>query len=72
MCEIYSMADGTFRCVGKIQDGTERWTCNTLEEAVKSMKRFAKVMNGTKIKKKHIAFFVPKHVAKTEWVEQEL
>lgn len=48
--------DGKYHCEGRIQDGTERWVCDSLEDAVKKMKCHAKIMNGTKIKKKHIVF----------------
>lgn len=57
MYTIYQMADGTYACVGKLQDGTERWTECTLAKAVASMIQFAKVMNGSKIKKKQISFY---------------
>jgi hypothetical protein len=60
--------DGTFHCEGRLQDGTERWTKPTLEEAIKSMKHFAKVMNGMKIKKKDIQFFESKEVVERKWV----
>lgn len=64
--------DGKYHCEGKVQDGTERWTEDTLEAAVKSMKTHAKVMNGTKIKRKHIRLLVPESVVRTEFREVEM
>ncbi len=68
---IFKNQDGTFHCHGRIQDGTERWIKPTLEEAVKSMKQFAKLMNGMKIKKKDITFLQPIEKVITEWVKWE-
>jgi hypothetical protein len=59
MYTITDMGNGQFWCEGKLQDGTERWVKSSLEEAVQSMKTFAKTMNGTKLKKKHIAYLRP-------------
>ncbi len=68
MYTIYLQDDGSYLCCGRIQDGTERWTKATLDEAVTSMKNFAEFMNGEKkLKKKHIAFFRPIQVMKTQW-----
>ena len=72
MYAIYQHADGTFYCGGGLQDGTERWTRSTLEEAVKSLKDFAKSLNGTKIKRKDIGFFRQVQVVKAEWTRCEL
>lgn len=61
--------DGKYHCTGKLQDGTERWTENTLDAAVKSMKRFAKTMNGAKIKKRTgITYLREVQVAKSDCV----
>lgn len=57
MYEIVKNTDGTFACIGRLQDGTERWTEKTLAGAVKSMVQFARVMNGTKLTRKGIAFY---------------
>lgn len=57
MYTITQLEDGTFWCEGRLQDGTERWSEASLDAAIKSMKTFAKVMNGTKIKKKDIEFY---------------
>lgn len=59
MYTIYRMQDGTYHCEGRLQDGTERWISSSLESAIESMKKFAKTMNGTKLKKKGIVFFEP-------------
>jgi hypothetical protein len=72
MYAIYKKADGEYACEGKVQDGTERWTEKTLEAAVKSMKRHAKFMNGTKIKRKHIHYFEPRTVVEPQWTEVPL
>lgn len=58
--------DGKFYCHGRLQDGTERWVKNTLEEAIKSMKQFAKSMNGQKIKKKNIEYLQTATVAEVK------
>ena len=50
---IYGL-DGLFHCDCMIQDGHERWTEKSLEEAIKSMKVAADVLNHSKIKKKDI------------------
>ena len=57
MYRIIEKFNGTFRCEVVIQDGTERWTEKTLEEAKTSVKSAAKVLNGTKIKKKDIELY---------------
>lgn len=38
-----------YYCMGKVQDGTERWQESTFEDAVKSMIVHAKICNGTTI-----------------------
>lgn len=48
--------DGKYHCQFRLQDGTEYYTEETLEAAVDHAKRFAKFMNGMKIKKKNITF----------------
>lgn len=69
MYTIIKGTDGKFHCEGRIQDGTERWTEDDLETAIKSMKRHAEIMNGTKIKRRHIRLVEPVQVVKTEYVE---
>lgn len=67
MYTIYQMPDGTYSCEGRLQDGTERWTKPTLEEAIKSMKGFARTMNNTKLKKRQITYLRPVQVVKQEY-----
>ncbi len=69
MYTIFKGHDGKFHCQGRLQDGTERWVKDTLEEAIKSMKSFAKFGNGTKIKKKDIQFLQLVQVVEEKWVE---
>lgn len=49
--------DGSCYCEGRVQDGTETWTKPNRREAVQSMIRFARVMNGTYITEKNIKIF---------------
>lgn len=72
MCEIYRKADGTYGCVCRIQDGAERWSSLSLEEAVKDMKESAYVLNHDKIKKSDIAYFEERQVTRTEFVRVKL
>ncbi len=46
MYRIIYGRDGKYHCEGRLQDGTERWTNDTLDEAVDSLKKFARTMNG--------------------------
>jgi len=46
-----------YKCSLMIQDGYERWTSKTLEEAYSEMIEGAKIMNGTTIKPADIMFF---------------
>jgi hypothetical protein len=69
MYKIIALSVGTFRCVGQLQDGIERWDMPTLSEAIKSMKQFAKTMNGMKIKKKNIEFLRIEEVRETRLVQ---
>lgn len=46
MYEITLGRDGKYYCAGRVQDGTECWTEDTLEAAVSAMISFAAVMNG--------------------------
>jgi hypothetical protein len=62
------VAGSVFNCECRLQDGTERWTETTLETAIRSVKKFAKVMNGTKIKKKDITFLKPQEKIETVWI----
>ncbi len=56
MYEVVELADGSWYCYGRVQDGTEDWKPNppTLDGAIKSMISFARVSNGSYIKKKDI------------------
>ena len=68
MYTIVKGMDGRFHCQGRLQDGAERWIKDTLDEAVASMKKFARVLNGTKIKKKDITFLQERPAAGVECV----
>ena len=48
MYTIVKRLNGTFLCIGKLQDGTERWEEQSLDTAVQSLKKFAKTMNGAR------------------------
>ncbi len=68
MYTIIDLGNGQFRCEGRIQDGTERWTENSLEAAISSMKSFAKTMNGEKkLKKKNITYLRPIQVVESKY-----
>jgi hypothetical protein len=70
MYEIFVRDDGTCLCVGRLQDGTERWVKPSMREAIKSMKTFASVMNhDKKLTRRGIRVYRPREVVKTEWVE---
>lgn len=71
MYQIYEQPDGTYQGACRIQDGTEWFTATTLEEAVETMKKWAKTLNNSKIKKKDIALYrqVPKVVE--NWTQVE-
>lgn len=69
MYQIFCNPDGTFDCIGRLQDGTEHWKEVTLEAAIKSLKQFAKTMNGTKIKKRGIAYYKLKD--EPQWVQYD-
>ncbi len=49
MYQVTQLKTGRFTCWGMVQDGSERWEEKTPREAVDSMVRFAKVMNGMTI-----------------------
>ena len=57
MYRIIQKQDGKFICEVQIQDGTERWTETSLEEAKKWVKKSMKSLNGTDIKKKSIPIY---------------
>jgi len=69
MYTIIKRLDGAYLCVCQLQDGNERNTCSTLDEAIKHCKSFAKTMNGTKIKKKDITYMIEQSVTKTKCVQ---
>ena len=68
MYRIIQKLDGTYLCELMIQDGTERWDETDLEEAKKSMKRAAKIWNGTEIKKKDIELYREEPITQTRIV----
>lgn len=68
MYTIILKLDGSYACEGRLQDGTERWIEKDVRSAIKSMKQFAKVMNGAKIKKKDIKFYQCRPVNQVEIV----
>lgn len=57
MYRIIQRLNGGFECEVSVQDGTERFTATTLEEAKTAVKRSAKILNGVKIKKKSIEVY---------------
>ncbi|MDE1971297.1 MAG: hypothetical protein KGI50_07025 [Patescibacteria group bacterium] len=61
------MLDGTYQCRGQVQDGMETWIENNFEVAVRSMKDFAKIINGTKIKRKDITFLQQPNLPPVPW-----
>lgn len=71
MYKIYLMSDGTFRCVGRLQDSTENWYEMTLKEAIGTMKGFARRRNGVRIKREDITFLCVAEGADgtTDWRE---
>lgn len=69
MYEIYIRQDGTFSCVGRLQDGTEYWDEKSLSAAIISVKKFARAMNGVKIKRSDITIYEQKMVQR--WVVRE-
>lgn len=72
MYTVIKKLNGKYLCIGGLQDGSERWEEDSLEAAVKSMKRFAEVMNGArgehKLKRKHITFLQERNVTTTACV----
>lgn len=72
MYTIIELPNGTYRCKGRLQDGTERWERwneSTLDAAIKSMKKFAKVLNGVKIKKRDITYLRPEMVVTPKYMK---
>ena len=70
MYSIIKQADGTYLCECVIQDGTERWTKATLEDAIQSLKEAGKALNGwDKVRKKDISYYVLEQVVETKRVE---
>lgn len=67
MYQIFRDMDGKYHCAGRLQDGTERWTCNTLDEAVQSLKDFARAANGDTIKRKQISYYEERPIRATEY-----
>lgn len=65
MYTITKCLDGKFFCECIIQDGTERWLKQDIDEAVNSMKRAAEILNGAKIKKRDISFRQQREILET-------
>jgi hypothetical protein len=68
MYTIIRLNNGKFLGMFRLQDGTERYTYDTLKEAIKGAKSFAKTCNGMKIKKKHISFLQEQPVTEVKLV----
>lgn len=56
MYSIIELRDGTYQCICRAQDGTERWTEKDKDTAVEELINAAKALNGTKITEKDIHF----------------
>jgi hypothetical protein len=56
MYTIRKLLNGKYLCECRIQDGTERWECDTLKDATNELKRAAKSLNNQTIKKRDIGF----------------
>jgi hypothetical protein len=52
---VIAKPNGKYICECGIQDGTERWEEDTLEEALQSVVRAAKTLNGTYLRPDQIA-----------------
>lgn len=74
MYQIILGLDDKWHCWCTIQDGTERWVKDDLEEAVKSMKTVAEVLNHAKIRRRDIEFLKEqrKVVEETELVPYKI
>ena len=59
MYSITELSNGNCQCLCRIQDGVDRWTSQTKEQAVRSLIKAAKTMNGTTITEKNIHFEGP-------------
>ncbi len=57
MYSITKRIDGKYVAACRIQDGTERWVKDTIDEAIRFLKDSAKTLNHTKIKRRDIEFF---------------
>ncbi len=64
------LLNGKYHCSCRYQDGTDYWTEDDLEVAVKKMKGAAKAWNGMKIKRKDIRIFqaVPRQTVEYDYV----
>jgi hypothetical protein len=69
MYQIVRQLDGRYRTECEIQDGLERHHFKDVEEAVKSLIREAKVMNGTTIRRRDIRFGHEEQVVRTIVIE---
>ena len=68
MYTIIKLLNGKYLGQFRLQDGTERYTFDTLEEAIKEAIQFARVLNGTKIKRKSITFLQEQPVTEIQYV----
>ncbi len=70
MYSIVELGDSgkLFQCICRIQDGTERWTEDSRQKAVRSLIGAAKVMNGATISESDIYFEprIPHSTSSTE------
>lgn len=57
MYSITRMLDGSWYCECRIQDGTERWSHKSRQEAVHSLISGARTLNGSYIREDDIAFY---------------
>jgi hypothetical protein len=56
MYEIYHEQDGSYRCVGKLQDGSETRCFQVLDDAVAWLVEFARFMNHDDIMPSDITY----------------
>lgn len=59
MYSVVELGNGQYQCFCRIQDGVERWTRDTKQDAAYSLINAAKVLNGATITEKDIHFEAP-------------
>ena len=69
MYSIIKQIDGKYGMCCTIQDGVETKVCISKEEAVKTLIKWAKYLNGTVIKRKDIKFGIEQPIKSTEIVK---